>query len=50
MPLPQSGILPKTLLAKSHEKRSLRVSQAVVDTVALDAAAVYARLKTIPRG
>lgn len=46
----QSGILPKTLLAKSHEKRSMRVSQAVVDTVPLDAAGVYAHLKTRPEG
>jgi P-type Mg2+ transporter len=50
MPRLQSGVLPKTLLAKSHEKRSMRVSQAVVDTVALDAAGVYARLKTRPEG
>ncbi len=50
MPRPQSAILPKTLLAKSHEKRSLYVSQAVVDTVTLDAAGVYARLLTRPAG
>ncbi|HEX7603446.1 MAG TPA: magnesium-translocating P-type ATPase [Polyangiaceae bacterium] len=50
MPRLQSGVLPKKLLAKSHEKRSMRVSQAVVDTVALDAAGVYARLKTRPEG
>ena len=46
----QSGILPKKLLSKSHEKRSMRVAQAVVDTVALDAAGVYAHLKTRPEG
>lgn len=46
----QPAVLPKTLLAKSHERRSLRVSQAVVDTVTLDAAGVYARLKTRPEG
>jgi Mg2+-importing ATPase len=50
MPLLPSGILPKTLLAKTPAKRPLRVSQAVLDTVALDAAAVYARLKTRPEG
>ena len=50
MPRIQSVILPKRLLAKSHEKRSLRVAQAVVDTVALDASGVYARLKTRPQG
>jgi P-type Mg2+ transporter len=46
----QPAVLPKKLLAKSHEKRSLRVSQAVVDTVTLDAAGVYARLETRPEG
>ncbi|CAN5731788.1 magnesium-translocating P-type ATPase [soil metagenome] len=50
MPRLQSGILPKKLLSKSHEKRSMRVAQAVVDTVALDAAGVYAHLKTRPEG
>ena len=50
MPPAQHAILPKTLLAKSHEKRSLRVSQAVVDTVALDVAGVYARLVSRPEG
>ncbi len=50
MPRIQSVILPKRLLAKSHEKRSLRVAQAVVDTVALDASGVYERLKTRPQG
>jgi hypothetical protein len=42
----QFAVLPKTVLAKSREKRSMRVSQAVIDTVALDAAGVYAYLKT----
>ena len=46
----QTGVLPRTLLAKSHETQSMHVSQAVVDTVALDAAGVYARLKTRPEG
>jgi len=46
----QTGVLPKTLLAKSHKTQSMRVAQAVVDTVALDAAGVYARLKTRPEG
>lgn len=46
----QVGILPKTLLAKSHEKRSMRVSPALVESAALDVAHVYARLKTRPEG
>ncbi len=46
----QFAILPKALLAKSHEKRSLRVSEALVDTAALDVAGVYAYLKTRPDG
>jgi Mg2+-importing ATPase len=46
----QFGILPKTLLAKSHEKRSMHVSQALVESVPLDIAGVYARLKTRPEG
>ena len=50
MPRLQTGIFPKTLLARRHEKRPLRLSQAVVDTVALDAVGVYARLKTRPEG
>ena len=50
MPRHQLSVLPKTLLAKSHEKRSMRVSQAVLDTVALDGAGVHARLKTRPEG
>jgi Mg2+-importing ATPase len=50
MPRLQSGVLPKTLLAKSHEKRSLRVSQVVLETVTLDEAGVYLQLKTRPDG
>jgi Mg2+-importing ATPase len=50
MPRLQSGVLPKTLLAKSHEKQSLRVSQAVLETVTLDAAGVYLKMKTRPDG
>ncbi len=46
----QVGILPKTLLAKSHEKRSMHVSQALVESAALDVAGVYAHLKTRPEG
>lgn len=46
----QSGILPKTLLAKSHEKRSPRVPSAVVDTITLDGRGIYAHLKTRPEG
>ena len=50
MPRHHVGILPKTLLARSHEKRSMRVSRAVVETAAFDAAGVYAHLKTRPEG
>jgi Mg2+-importing ATPase len=46
----QTGVLPRKLLAKSHKTQSMHVAQAVVDTVALDAAGVYARLKTRPEG
>jgi Mg2+-importing ATPase len=46
----QVGILPKTLLAKSHEKRSMRVSPTLVESAALDVAGVYALLKTCPEG
>jgi Mg2+-importing ATPase len=46
----QFGILPKTLLAKSHEKRSMRVSPALVESAAASLASVYARLKTRPEG
>jgi Mg2+-importing ATPase len=46
----QVGILPKTLLAKSHEKRSMRVSQTLVESAALDVARVYAHLRTRPEG
>ncbi len=46
----QVGVLPKTLLAKSHAARSLRVSPALVESAALDVAAVYARMKTRPEG
>jgi len=46
----QTGVLPRTLLAKSHKTQSIHVAQAVVDTVALDAAGVYARLQTRPEG
>ncbi len=45
-----SGVVPRTLLAKSHETRSLHVSRAVVDTVELDAFGVYKRLDTRPEG
>src|SRR5512140_1701113 len=45
-----SAILPKTLLAKSHEQRSGRASPAVVATAALAAADVYTHLKTRPSG
>lgn len=44
------AILPQTLLAKSHEKHAMRVSPALVDTVALDVAGIFAYLKTRPDG
>jgi Mg2+-importing ATPase len=44
------AILPKTLLAKSHQRPSLHVSQAIVETVGLDVAGIYARLKSRPEG
>jgi Mg2+-importing ATPase len=44
------SILPKTLLAKSHQRRSIHVAQAVIDTVRLDADAVFAHLRTRPEG
>jgi P-type Mg2+ transporter len=46
----QVGILPKTLLSKSHEKRSIHVSKALIESTALDVAGVYAHLKTRPEG
>jgi Mg2+-importing ATPase len=45
----ETAILPK-ILAKTHERRSLRVSQAVLDTVSLDADGIYTRLSTRPEG
>jgi P-type Mg2+ transporter len=50
MPHHQVGVLPKTLLAKSHEQPSLRVSQAVLESARLDVAGAYAYLKTRPEG
>jgi magnesium-transporting ATPase (P-type) len=44
------GILPKTFLTKSHEKRSMRVSPVLIECAAGDAASVYARLKTQATG
>jgi Mg2+-importing ATPase len=44
------ALLPQMLLAKSHEKHAMRVSQALLDTVALDVAGVYAYLNTRPDG
>jgi len=46
----QFGILPKTLLAKSHQKRSMRVSQALLDSAKLDIGEVFAFLNTRPEG
>jgi len=45
-----AGILPKRLLAKSHEKPSLRVSELLVQSAALAEAEVYALLETRPDG
>lgn len=44
------AVLPKTLLAKSHAARSLRVSPALIECAALDVPAVYARMQSRPRG
>lgn len=46
------AVLPHRLLAKSHQhdRRATRVSQAVVDTVALEPTDVFARLETSARG
>jgi Mg2+-importing ATPase len=49
-PRRQSGVLPKTVLSKSHQKQSLRVSKAVVDAAALDVAGVYAQQTSRPEG
>jgi Mg2+-importing ATPase len=46
----RSGIFPKRLLAKSHEKPSIRVSRAVAETAKIDAAEVYAHLATRAEG
>ncbi|HYQ30009.1 MAG TPA: magnesium-translocating P-type ATPase, partial [Polyangiaceae bacterium] len=50
MPRLQAGVLPKTLLAKSHEKRSLRVSQTLLESAALDVRSAYAHSKTRAEG
>ncbi len=50
MPQLQVAVLPKTLLAKSHEKPSLRVSPAVLACAPLDVTGAYAQLKTQPEG
>jgi magnesium-transporting ATPase (P-type) len=44
------AILPRTLLSKTHEKRSTRLSQALANTVTLDVASVYGYLKSRPEG
>jgi P-type Mg2+ transporter len=46
----QVEILPKKLLAKSHEKPSLHISQALVASASLNVAGVYASLRTRPEG
>ena len=45
-----SAILPKRLLAKSHEARSQRVSQAIIQSATRDVPGVYALLETQPEG
>jgi P-type Mg2+ transporter len=50
MPHLQVGVLPKTLLAKSHEQRSLRVAQAVLEAARLAAADAHTYLKTQAQG
>src|SRR3954471_7760545 len=50
MPYRQVGILPKTLLAKSHERRSMRVSRAVLESARVDVTAAYAQLGTRAEG
>jgi Mg2+-importing ATPase len=46
-----SAVLPKKVLAANrHEKRPIRVSPIVVESAAMDTAAVYARLQTRPEG
>jgi Mg2+-importing ATPase len=42
--------IPRAVLARSHEKRTTRVSPALLDTVTLDVDGVYARLKSRPGG
>ncbi|MBF0492888.1 MAG: magnesium-translocating P-type ATPase [Deltaproteobacteria bacterium] len=51
MPITRFAIFPKHLFAAiRREKAQIRVSQLVVESAALDAAAVYARLETGPEG
>ena len=47
---PHFDVLPKTLLSKSHQKRSIHVSKALLDSALLDVTAVYAQLATRPEG
>ena len=47
---PHFDVLPKTLLSKSHQKRSIHVSKALLDSAPLDVAAVYAQLTTRATG
>lgn len=44
MPHPQSGVLPKTILAKSHEKSSVPMSQTVVVIMAIGVALPFTPL------
>ena len=46
----QAGVLPRTLLGRSHEKRLLHVSPLLVATTELDVEGVYAKLNSRPAG
>jgi P-type Mg2+ transporter len=46
----QHGVLPARLLANRHAQRSMRPSQTLVDAVALDIPAIYARMRTRAEG
>ena len=49
--LTPAAVFPKSLLAaRQGEKPGIRVSQLVVESAAIDAAGVYARLGTRPEG
>ncbi len=45
-----TAVLPKRVLSHQHQASAIHVSALVVQAAALDAAGVYARLKTRPEG